>query len=206
MRRLSLILRGVLVVFSLSTAISAYAAPDTPKFYVVEIANFACSHCRAMESSIPGIADAAQQAGGKYVFGPIVWDEQPIARDLVYYAARIQGNRVERAVRASLYKAVQDNGLLLEDAGQTMAWLQQDIGPEVPIDFSRLSQDAADSVTALSEVKAAKLAESAGVTGTPTFVFLKDGKSVAILSANPGEASPSALASRVKAEILDISK
>lgn len=206
MSRVSRGLRSLVAGCLLALPLISAAAEPVPTFYVVEVANFACSHCRDMEANVPSIAAAAQQAGGKYVFGPIVWDDQAPARDLVYYAARLQGPQVEQAVRASIFRAVQDSGLVLEDAGQVMAWLQQDVGSGVAIDFARLAQDTADETTTLSEVKAAKLATSAGVASTPSFVFLKNGQTVTTLSANPGTDSPVAFANRVKDEIRAISK
>jgi protein-disulfide isomerase len=178
---------------------AANAAP--PSFYVVEIANFGCAHCRAMDPLIPSLIAATTAAGGEFDFAPLVWDDQSEARDMVYYAVRQQGPDVAAAVRASLFKGIQDNSLPFEDVAQVEAWLQQDVPVSVGIDYDQLARDLnTDVLTRLPEAKTARLAKAAGVSATPTFVFIKDGAVVTTLTAAPSDSAYS-LAEKVKAEL-----
>jgi predicted DsbA family dithiol-disulfide isomerase len=191
--------RALVTAFLLILPMSA--ANAGPSFYVVEIANFACAHCRAMDPLVPSLIAATTAAGGEFDFAPLVWDGQPEARDMVYYAARQQGPDVAAAVRTSLFKGIQDNNLPFEDVAQVDAWLQQDVPVSVGIDYDQLARDLnTDVLTHLPEAKTARLAKAAGVSATPTFVFIKDGVVVTTLTAAPSDSAYS-LAEKVKAEL-----
>lgn len=168
-----------------------------PSFYVVEVANFACSHCRNLEAIAPVIRKAAEAAGGVYDFAPVVWDATPPDRDFVYYASRLQGAAFADQVKTGLFTAVQDQGLNFESVHQTVEWLRTNL-PGMPAGtYTRLEQDANNSeVGATAEAKAVQLATTAGLVMTPTYIFVQAGNVVATIGYDDSQ-SAQVLESRV---------
>lgn len=169
----------------------------TPKFYVVEIANFGCPHCRDMQSYQSLIASQIQALGGEFDFAPVVWDSQPPARDWAYYAARNQGAAVAQAVEQAMFSAVQDSQLPLENLGQVMAWLQQTVPATADIDYSRLLQDASSTAAQDAETRAEELAMKVNVTVTPTYVMVQNGGVAGAWFLSQSGETPAQLASSV---------
>ncbi len=150
--------------------ISAFAADNIS---VVEIVNFSCPRCRELETYRPTLEEAARVKNARFVFAPISWEDQGIARDQVYFAARLRGPAVEAAVRKSIFEATQDHNLPLENLPQVLAWLQQDISPALNINWTELSESARAPATMDAVFRAGRLAKLAAIPSIPTFVILK---------------------------------
>lgn len=184
---LSRFLSSVLLAAGFLTTGQSFAAdpgspPNPPSFYVVEIANFACEHCRNMDALLPDIQAATEKAGGAFDFAPVVWGDMPADRDYVYYAARVQGPAMAEQVRKALFVAVQDQGLSFDSVHQAVDWLASDL-PAMPADtYTQLEQDASNpEIGQQAEARAEHLADTAGVSMTPTYVFVQAGKVVSVV-------------------------
>lgn len=184
-----------------ATGTACFAGDLPPSFYVVEIANFACSHCRIMDAELPALQAATEKAGGKFDFAPVVWGDSPAARDYVYYASRVQGAEFSNQVRTELFKAVQDQGLNFDSTHQAVEWLRASL-PGLPAGtYAQLEQDAENpDIGQLAEAKAEHLADTSGVSMTPTYIFVQAGKIVTTVGYDDSQ-STQALESRVLSTI-----
>lgn len=167
LRRLFLAYLGLVPVLSLASG-----AP-TGALSVVEIVNFSCSRCRELESYRATIEEATRTAGGRFVFAPVSWEGQGIARDLTYFAARLRGPNVEAFVRKALFEASQDHNLPLEDLPQVIGWLSQTGSASLAIDWAELSATAKSASTLDAAFRAGRLAKLAAIPSVPSFVILK---------------------------------
>ena len=148
---------------------------------VVKIINFSCSVCRASETLDNSIRQTVAATGGHFVPAPMPPDEST-ARERVYYAARDMGGPdSEPIIRASLFKGAQDMQMSLTDVPQTVAWLQDDIGSRVNLNWSQLQEAANGSAAQASLGKAARLVVSSGAQALPTYILLKQGAIVGTL-------------------------
>jgi len=209
MQKLPLLLRAALIgiawtAFTFLTSWSVFGGESDEPVYIVEIANFSCPYCLKMETVLPQIQQATEETGGKFVFAPISWGEQSSWRDRVYYAARNQGEAVAEAVRRSLFSAVQDLMLPLEDLHQAIVWLKQDV-KNVSIDFDRLMQDARSEQALESHNRGMRLAANAGVDKLPAYLFIKNADVVAILSRSQSLSTATALKLAVLEKVKELS-
>lgn len=149
--------------------------------HLVEIANFGCPYCRSMESMNLDIALTVSKYGGRFIFSPLTWGENvsPV-KDLIYYAARNQGDSVETSVRHALFKATQDLQLPMENASQVLVYLRQEL-PTLAVDWDRLEKDVYASATQDTMLRAARLAVEAGVNHVPAYLYIQSGKIIGIL-------------------------
>ena len=164
---------------------------------VVELLNFSCSRCREMESYRAIIEDAAKSQNGRFVFAPVSWEGQGVARDQAYYAARLRGPLVEAAIRKSLFEASQDHNLPLEDLPQVMGWLQQDVSPQLAINWIELGASARSPAILDALFRAARLAKLAAIPSVPTFVILQGESVIHTLNYDLEGGSPPKLVSAV---------
>lgn len=173
--------RKVLSSAGLLLALVATAAHATP-VDVVKIMNFSCPVCRASESLDTSIRDAVGATGGHFVPAPVPSDDSTGgARERVYYAARDLQPDAESAVRTSLFKGSQDMQMAFTDVPQAVAWLQDDIGATVSLNWAQLSINADGDPANASLARAARLAVSSGAQAFPTYILLRQGTVVGVL-------------------------
>jgi hypothetical protein len=157
---------------------SAPRAAVAPKYFVVDVVkimSFSCSVCLSSESQDGLIEAETAQTGGRFVRAPIpVQDGENGVREKVYYAARDIDARFGEAVKVSIYKALHESGVQLNDLTQIYYWLMQDM-PEHESRFNQLFKAAAEPGAADPLGRAARLVKSAGATQLPTYVLLVNG-------------------------------
>lgn len=187
---------------ALTPAVLAQGAVQPSSVTLVELINFHCSRCRAVNGQFERIEQAARDAGMAVRVGPVAWDTQSLWPDRVYYALRDLYPAVEADVRAVLFDGIQNDGQRFEDITQVMAFLERRKVFEraAQLDASFRSEkviDYASSNTPLqAEMRAIRLIEHTGATEVPVFVWVKGGKVISSLT--PAAASePGALVQQV---------
>ncbi len=183
----------------------ASIAPAATPVHVVEIANFSCPYCLAMESAGNELRRATEATGGRFVFAPISPQEGASNwQDRIYYAARNQGPKAEAAVRAALFRGAQDLNLPMENLDQVLVFLAEDLS-SLELDWVRLRQDALNPSTLESYQRALWLGASAGIDAVPAYIFIVDGEIVDAIGRNPTTNDLSALRREVLDEIKKLS-
>lgn len=184
----------------------ASAAPAATPVHVVEIANFSCPFCLAMEPAGAEVRRATEATGGRFVFAPLTLQEGASNwRDRLYYAARNQGPKAEAAVRGALFRGAQDLNLPMENLDQTLVFLAEELS-SLGLDWERLRQDALDPTTSESYQRALWLAASAGIDAVPAYIFIVDGEITTAVGRNPATNDLSSLRREVLDKIKELSE
>lgn len=183
----------------------AAAAQAVSPVHVVEIVNFSCPYCAAMESSGGDLRRAVEATGGRFVFAPLTLQEDRSNwRDRLYYAAREQGPDAEVAVRRALFRGAQDLNLPLENLDQVLVFLGDELAAQA-IDWERLRKDATAPATSEAYQRALYLAASAGIDALPAYIFIVDGEVAASIGRDPATNDLSALRRNVLDKIQELS-
>lgn len=174
--------------------------------HVAKMMLFTCSVCRATEGIDGAITSAIARNGGRFVSAPLPIDNDYAAQ--YYYAARDVSSGLAAKVKTSLYKAVQDMGIPLDDPFRVLVWLQQDLGTEQGVDWAALMAAAGGSEVSKALGRASRLAQAMGVSSTPGYILLKDNRPLALL--DPSSVTPagsiSALRDAVLNKVIEINK
>jgi protein-disulfide isomerase len=180
--------RLVAVAAMLAASITAHAEVS-----VVKIINFSCPYCRASESMDEPIRRAVQEGGGRLVYAALPADESSDgSRELVYYATRDAFPQLEPQVRAALFKGAQDLGYPLMTTEQTAEWLSTEMQDQ-KIDWTRITQAAAQQPTRAAFERAVRLTLKSGAQALPSYVIVKDGQLIKTLDVDSGGGNYSAL-------------
>lgn len=172
---------------------------------LIEIANFYCSRCNALNASYDRIFKAAYDAKIDCLFAPATWEDQSLWPNRVYYSIRDLYPALEPLARNIIFKGIHAEGQLFESHSQVSAYLTQNKFTEEALkvypDYSAAAvAERADSNEPLySEIRVSKLIELAGVSEVPTFLFLGDAKVIDLIG--PGNDDLAALTPRVLAKI-----
>lgn len=190
----------LLLLFSLAPAASARPV------YLVELANFACPHCAHMEARDLPIQKSVAATGGLFDFAPVRANQQTDASQLVYFAARKQGQGVAETTRALLFEAMHQDGEPIQSVTQGVVFLQQDWPKKGPaVNFQELASDAHTQAVLLSAQKAQMLGMEEGVSRLPAFVFVQHGQPVALIARGPEYPSTAQIQVAVLAKIKQLS-
>lgn len=170
---------------------------------VVELANFHCNRCRAVNDHFPRLRRAAEAVGLDLRFAPVAWQGQSLWPDRVYYAIRDLFPQAEGAIRDALFDGIQREGMAFEDLPQTLAYLerrqvaQRALALAPQFNLAQVADRAATDDVLLSEMKAGRLADLSGATEVPVFLWLTDGETKRVLSPRDAK-EPAALVAAVQ--------
>lgn len=200
---------GAAVAASLASVSSVVSAQErSTTVDVVKILSFSCSVCLASEAQDRPIAAAARAQGGRFVSAPVpTHPEDKIGpRERVYYAARDINSQLGDAVKASMYKGSQEQGLPLYDFVQVYAWLSRDL-PEQEAFFTTLFERAKQPQSQEALARALRLALGSGVEALPTYLLIQNGRVVATFDPkHPQASSLTALRELVTEKIEELNK
>lgn len=205
--RLKTLVAGLgLVMLSLTARADEQAAPAPliadGRTVLVEIINFHCPRCRALNDSYAELATAAKEANIPFRVVPATWQGQSLWPSRVYYAVRDLYPGLEGVIRDALFEGIQQEGQAFEELPQVIAYLERlklplrikAVLPE--FDLLAVADRAASDAPLISEVKVSMLIEQSGATAVPVFAWVRDGKVVHVLS--PDDApEPGPLARKV---------
>jgi hypothetical protein len=200
-----------LLIFPASRALAQYStspgmAASPSGIVVVELANFHCNRCRAVNDHFDRLRAAARAAGHDLRFAPVAWDNQSLWPDRVYYATRDLFPAAEGLIRDAMFDGIQREGMIFETIPQVIAYLErrQVLEKALQLDpnfsLAAVAERAAAEDTVLAEAKAARLVNMSGAEQVPVFVWVKDG--IIIKAVSPREApQPIGLAQLVYREL-----
>ncbi|GBG14398.1 DNA repair protein RadA [Novimethylophilus kurashikiensis] len=160
---------------------------------LVEIINFHCPRCHAVNDQFDTIAQAAKEAKIPLRVAPAAWEGQSLWPDRFYYAVRDLFPGAENIVRDALFDGIQREGQNFEELPQIISFLErrqlpQRIKQTVPkFDLLAVADRAASDITLVSEVKVGRLVDMSGATEVPVFAWVHDGKIKQLIS--PADAS-----------------
>lgn len=193
-----------LAAASLLTAGAGATHASKNELIVVKALLFTCPVCRETEAFDATIEREVRAVGGRFIPAPLPTGSA--ARERIYYAARDMAPQVEKALRVSLYKGTQDAGLPLADDVQVMVWLQTDLGSQLNVDWTKVIEKANEGEAHAAIGRAARLALSATVSDTPTYIFIKDGDIVETVDPPKAQGGTGALREMVLSRIRALSK
>lgn len=207
-----------LALAALLLPLEALAGPPSPGLpaspsgmVVVELLNFHCPRCRAVNDYYDTLRQAAEAQGVALRIAPAAWEGQSIWPDKVYYAARDLFPAAESLVRDALFDGIQREGLRFEELPQVLAYLERRQLPSRAKAFDpafsllAIADRAATDIPLFSEMKAGRLLDMSGATEVPVFVWVRDGNVVDTLSPIDA-AEPGALVQRVVRKLSDTFK
>lgn len=149
---------------------------------VLELANFHCGRCRAMNEHFDRFRAAARDNGLDFRFAPVGWQGQSMWPDRVYYATRDLYPAAEGIVRNAMFEGIQREGMQFEELTQVVAYLErrqaQEEGAKLDPNFNlaSIAERAMDETTLLAEAKAYRLIQMSGADAVPAFLWIRDGE------------------------------
>ena len=160
---------------------------------VVELINFHCPRCRAVNDHFESLSRHADAAGLKLRIAPVTWDGQSAWPDRMYYAVRDLCPAAEALMRDTLFDGIQREGLQFESLAQVVSYLERrQFGAQAAkLDSSfnlvAIADRAASDVSMLSEMKAGRLLMLAETTEVPTFAWVREGQVVGTVAPVDGQ-------------------
>lgn len=182
----------------LALAQSRYGAspgqtPSPSNVVLLELINFHCTRCRAVNDSVERLHTAAAEVGIDFRVAPVAWDRQSLWPVRVYYATRDIFPNAEGMIRTALFDGIQREGLAFENLEQTVAYLERRLIPKrgqaLYSNFSLvpIAERAVTESVLLSDAKAGRLLELSGAQEVPVFLWIKGGDIAHMIS--PQDAS-----------------
>lgn len=178
--------------------------PSSPSGLVVlELANFGCSRCNAVNAHYPRMHRVARDLGVDLRFAPIAWVGQSIWPDRVYYAGRDLYPLAEGHFRDAFFMALHTDGMRFENVDQAQAYLARKQVTEaikgLYPDFSleAVIERAKTDDVMISEGKAIRLLEQSAATEMPAFLWITGGEVVHTILAEQVNGDPRALVNLV---------
>lgn len=163
-------LRALAAVTAFAFAAVSNTASADQRPALVEIANFDCPYCYAINKHHPRIKRAAERAGMRFVYAPVPSssDYENAWRERAYYAARhLPG--MEKAVRDALLQT-QEAPRPVRSLDEVTAWLDLMIPQVRWRDFAN-DHVAATNTTGVIE-RSVRLALAAGADSFPSFLIV----------------------------------
>lgn len=193
---------GLALLSFTATAESGPAPKADGQTVLVEIINFHCPRCKAVNEHYVQIATAAKEANIPFRVVPATWQGQSLWPSRFYYASRDLYPGLENTIRDALFQGIQEEGLAFEELPQVISYLErlklpQRIKAVLPeFDLLAVAERAASDEPLLSEVKVSMLIEQTGATAVPVFAWVREGKVVHVLSPDDA-AEPAPLTRKV---------
>lgn len=194
MRRRNFLSIAALLLLAPGVSLAQEAAP---KIAVVELINFQCPRCRAVNDQYDRLKAAADQAGVDFRVAPVAWSNQSLWPDRVFYAARDLFPGTESLIRDELFGGIQTDGLRFDEVSQVVSYFERRqierkaraIHPK--FNLLDVVDRAITDLPLFSELKALRLAELSGATEVPVFIWIKEGEIIKTISpADAAEANP----------------
>lgn len=175
---------------------------------IVELANFNCSRCHAVNSHFDRLKDAARSRGVDLRFAPLVWERESQWPDRVYYSWRDLYPESEKIIRDVIFDGIHREGMRFEDLAQTTAYIVRRqiterallINPN--FDMDTLVARANTDIGLLSEIKASRLVEQSGAQELPVFMWIAGGEVLHVVSPDEAGNDPRAIAQLMHHTIL----
>jgi len=181
--------------------------PASPSgLVVVELANFYCNRCRAVNDHFDRLQQAARAAGNDFRFAPVAWEGQSFWPDRTYYATRDLFPAAEGLIRNAMFDGIQREGMLFESVSQVIAYLERRQVPEKAMkldpkfSLAAIAERAVTDDAMLAEAKAGRLVNLSGAEEVPVFVWVQDGQVLKTISPRDA-AEPVGLAQLVFREL-----
>lgn len=155
---------------------------------LVELANFYCNRCRAVNDHFERLQRATRDVGHDLRFAPVSWKGQSIWPDRVYYATRDLYPETEGLVRNAMFDGIQREGMAFESLSQVIAYLERRQTTERGLSLNRdfnlaaIAERANQDETMLSVGKAGRLVEMSGAEEVPVFAWVRDGQVIKVIS------------------------
>lgn len=168
-------------------------APSPTNVVLLELINFHCARCRAVNDHAERLYEAAANVGIDFRVAPVAWERQSLWPDRVYYATRDVFPKAEGLVRTALFDGIQREGMQFENLEQTIAYLERRALPQrgqaLYSNFSLvpIAERAIAESVLLSEAKAGRLLDMSGAQEVPVFLWIKGGEVIHTIS--PQDAS-----------------
>lgn len=185
---------GALAQYSRSPGMQA--SPNNT--VILELANFNCSRCRAVNDQYQRMHQAAREHGYDMRFAPVVWEQQPLWPDRVYYAFRDLYPEAESLARNALFDGIHREGMRFENLEQVLAYFERRQVPQAALSVypnfnaAQLAERANSEDVLFSEIKASRLIEQSGAEEVPVFMWVRDGEVIHAIT--PAEANGDARA------------
>ncbi|WP_087865304.1 hypothetical protein [Comamonas thiooxydans] len=178
--------------------------PSSPTGMVLlELVNFGCSRCKAVNEHYTRIHRVARDLGVDFRCAPIAWVGQSIWTDRVYYAGRDLYPLAESLFRDAMFTALHSDGMRFENADQVQAYLgRRKVSEAIKEHYPAFSLEAlierakSDDVM-ISEGKAIRLLEQSAATEMPVFLWIAGGEIVHTVMAEQVNGDPRALVNLV---------
>lgn len=175
---------------------------------VVKLMSLSCSVCLSAESQDKLIVPAVRREGGRFVWAPVPThpDDEIGAAERTYYAARDLNELFGEAVKMSLYKGIQDQGLELFNFMQILTWLRQDL-PQYDSRLEALMKNAQLPGAQRSLVRAVRLAVDSGAKALPCYLVMQSGRVLTTFDpTHPKAPTLTALREEVLAKVAELNK
>lgn len=171
------------------TSIAGKSFAAKPKYTtIIEIANFHCSRCRAVNDNFERVQKAALAKKIDLVFAPAAWEGQTPFPNRVYYSLRDLYPAAEPIVRDTLFSGIHDEGQPFETLMQVVTYFdRKGVSDKIlelypSFTWAEAIERAESNEPLYSEIKAGQLIELGGVEEVPTFLWLGDAKISHVIS------------------------
>lgn len=182
----------------------------SPKDIVIlELVNFSCSRCRAVNDQYSRLHQTAREHGYDLRFAPVAWEQQSLWPDRVYYAFRDLYPEVEHLARTAIFDGIHREGMRFENLEQVLAYFERRQVPQAALSVyqgfnaAELADRANSDDVILSEVKAARLIEQSGAEEVPVFLWIQGGEIVHAVTPAEANGDPRALVQLVLRTIIN---
>lgn len=170
--------------------VRAQSAGDLLLLTVVELANFYCSRCYAVNAFFGDMQRVSYDAQIDLLFAPMSWNDQSEWPTRVYYAARDVYPRLEPLVRDGIFAGIHQDGLPFESLSQVGAYLdRQGIFEQARVqypdfDWMRIATVADSDEPMYAQARAVRLVEVSGIEEVPAFLWIGDSRVIRVLAAD----------------------
>lgn len=155
---------------------------------VVEIANFNCSRCYAVNKHFDRLQKAAYEARSDLLFTPATWEGQSEWPSRVYYSIRDLHPAIEPLARNTIFEGIHEQGQIFETLSQVQAYFDKEkvfdkaklVDPG--FNWNEVTAYAQSNEPLYSEVRVSKLIELSGAQEVPTFIWIGDSKLIGNVS------------------------
>lgn len=166
---------------------------------ILELVNFGCSRCRAVNDQYSRLQQAARDHGYDLRFAPVAWEQQSLWPNRVYYAFRDLYPEAEHLARNTIFEGMHREGLRFENLEQVLSYFDRrrlhQAALEIYPSFNavNLAERANSDDVLFSEVKAARLIEQSGSEEVPVFLWIQDAEVVHAVTPAEANGDPRAL-------------
>lgn len=177
-----------------------------PRNILLEVVNFHCPRCRAVNDYLPQIEAQAANLKLPVRVAPLAWEGQSLWPDRVYYATRDLFPGTEAVMRDAFFDGIQGEGLAFDDLPEVLSFIQtrgllpQLVRVDPKFNLEALADYATSNAPLVSEMKAGRLVGLSMAQEVPVFIWIGDGKILHTIT--PADAAdPGSLVKKVLAQL-----